>query len=67
LTTIGPQIKGAWTFHLSEANMDKANIQCSDVDTNLFASKSSNFGLGNPNYKTVKKIKAAPFRPLPLF
>merc|ERR1711871_147585 len=50
-------IKGAWTFHLSRNNMDKHAMQCSDVDTNLFSSEADNFGLGKPNYKTVKKIK----------
>ena len=38
--------------------MDKHAVQCSDVDTNLFSSEADNFGLGKPNYKTVKKIKA---------
>ena len=38
--------------------MDKHAMQCSDVDTNLFSSEADNFGLGKPNYKTVKKIKA---------
>lgn len=47
--------------------MDKHNMQCSDVDTNLFSSEDNNFGLGKPNYKTAKQIKATRACPPPLF
>merc|ERR1711939_432222 len=50
-------VRGTWTFHMTEANMDKNGIKCSKGVTQAYGSKSNNYGLGEPNYKPVKTIE----------
>jgi len=50
-------VRGTWTFHMTEANMDKNGIKCSKGVTEAYGSKSNNYGLGKPNYKPVKTIE----------
>jgi len=50
------QVRGSWTFHMSEANMDKNTIKCSKANA-LYGSKESNYGLGEPNYQPVKQME----------
>lgn len=50
-------VRGTWTFHMSAAKYDKDGIKCSKGVTDDIASKSNNFGLGQPNYKPTTSIE----------